>query len=71
MPGSEVRSPEASATLLGMLVRDFGSLARECHRDGMTWKEISTTSGLPEYVCKVIAGETVGSRPSVDRQSGR
>lgn len=62
-------SPEhdamVTARLLQIQIRDL--------RDGgrMTWDEIGKAISLPGYVCKVIAGETVGRRPSVDRQSGR
>jgi hypothetical protein len=54
-----------SATLLRYQVCDL----RKYH--DLTWDEIGKAVGLPGYVCKVIAGETAGRRPTPDRQSGR
>lgn len=59
------RDAMCSARLLQIQIQDL----RDDHR--MTWDEIGKVVSLPGYVCKVIAGETVGRRMTPDKQSGR
>lgn len=63
MPQDEADA-RSTAALLRILICDL-------RKGDRTWDEIGKVVSLPGYVCKVIAGETVGRRPSVDKQSGR
>lgn len=67
---SRIRMPEShydAHTTSRLLQIQIRSLRKD---EGLTWDEIGKIVSLPGYVCRVIAGETVGKRPSVDRQSG-
>ena len=49
----------------------FRSMVSRARREDESWNSISKRTGIPVYALMVLCGETVGRRPSVDRQSGR
>lgn len=67
----EARHEKANERLLQLLIDDFRALVRELMADGKGWKEIANIAGLPEYVVRVLCGETAGRRMTPDKQSGR
>jgi hypothetical protein len=49
----------------------FRSMIRRARDEGESWNDLCKRTGVPTYALMVLCGETVGRRPSVDRQSGR